>query len=74
MPPSFLTDPLMYQGASDDFMGPRDPITAASEDLGVDLEAEIVVITDDVPWAWTPTMRCNTSCCWAWSTTSRCAT
>ena len=49
MPPSFLTDPLMYQGASDDFMGPRDPITAASEDLGVDLEAEIVVITNDVP-------------------------
>ena len=39
----------MYQGASDDFMGPRDPITAASEDLGVDLEAEIVVITNDVP-------------------------
>ena len=38
MPPSFLTDPLMYQGASDDFMGPRDPITAASEDLGVDLK------------------------------------
>jgi len=49
MPPSFRTDPLMYQGASDDFMGPCDPITAASEDLGVDLEAEIVVVTDDVP-------------------------
>lgn len=49
MPPSFLTDPVMYQGASDDFMGARDPITATSEDLGVDLEAEIVVITDDVP-------------------------
>lgn len=49
MPPSFLTDPLMYQGGSDDFMGPCDAITAASEDLGVDLEAEIVVVTDDVP-------------------------
>ncbi|CAB3927791.1 hypothetical protein LMG26858_06077 [Achromobacter anxifer] len=49
MPPSFLTDPLMYQGASDDFMGPCEDITAASEELGVDLEAEIVVITDDVP-------------------------
>ena len=49
MPPSFRTDPLMYQGASDDFMGPCDPITAASADLGVDLEAEIVVVTNDVP-------------------------
>ncbi|KGD86841.1 2-keto-4-pentenoate hydratase [Achromobacter sp. RTa] len=49
MPPSFLTDPLMYQGASDDFMGPCEDITAASEELGVDLEAEIVVVTDDVP-------------------------
>ncbi len=49
MPPSFRTDPVMYQGGSDDFMGPRDPITAASEDLGVDLEAEVVVITGDVP-------------------------
>ena len=49
MPPSFLTDPVMYQGASDDFMAACDPITATSEELGVDLEAEIVVITTDVP-------------------------
>ena len=49
MPPSFRSDPVMYQGGSDDFMGPRDPITAASEALGVDLEAEVVVITGDVP-------------------------
>ncbi|PND35213.1 2-keto-4-pentenoate hydratase [Achromobacter pulmonis] len=49
MPPSFLTDPVMYQGGSDDFMGPREDITAASEDLGVDLEAEVIVVTDDVP-------------------------
>lgn len=49
MPPSFLEDPVMYQGASDDFMGPHDDIAAASEELGVDLEAEVVVVTGDVP-------------------------
>jgi fumarylacetoacetate (FAA) hydrolase len=49
MPPSFWTDPLMYQGGSDDFLGPRDPILAASEDWGIDLEGEIAVVTDDVP-------------------------
>ncbi len=49
MPASFYTDPLMYQGASDDFLGPRDPIVAETEDLGIDLEAEVVVVTNDVP-------------------------
>lgn len=49
MPPSFLTDPVMYQGGSDDFMSARDPITAEHEELGVDLEAEIVIATTDVP-------------------------
>lgn len=49
MPDSFLTDPLMYQGASDNFLGPYDPISLANEDWGLDLEAEICVITDDVP-------------------------
>jgi fumarylacetoacetate (FAA) hydrolase len=49
MPASFYADPLMYQGASDDFLGARDAITATSEDLGIDLEAEVVVVTDDVP-------------------------
>jgi fumarylacetoacetate (FAA) hydrolase len=49
MPPSFWTDPLMYQGGSDDFLGPCDPILAASEDWGIDLEGEIAVVTDDVP-------------------------
>ena len=49
MPPSFLTDPVMYQGASDNFIGPRDEIVAASDELGVDLEAEVVVVTGDVP-------------------------
>ncbi len=49
MPPSFWTDPLMYQGGSDSFVGPRDPILCASEDWGIDLEAEVAVVTDDVP-------------------------
>lgn len=49
MPPSFWTDPLMYQGGSDSFAGPCDPILAASEDWGIDLEAEVAVVTDDVP-------------------------
>jgi len=54
MPPSFWTDPLMYQGGSDSFIGPRDPILAESEDWGIDLEAEVAVITDDVPMGVDP--------------------
>ncbi len=53
MPPSFWTDPLIYQGGSDTFLGPRQPITLASEDYGIDLEAEVAVITGDVPMAAT---------------------
>lgn len=49
MPPSFWTDPLMYQGGSDDFIGPRDDIPVPSESFGIDFEGEIAVITDDVP-------------------------
>lgn len=49
MPDSFWTDPLMYQGGSDAFIGPRDQIEMASEDWGIDMEAEIAVITGDVP-------------------------
>ena len=49
VPESFYTDPLMYQATSSGFYGPRDPIVAMSEDWGIDLEAEIVVVTDDVP-------------------------
>ncbi len=49
MPESFWTDPLMYQGGSDKFVGPRDDIEAVSEDHGIDFESEITVITDDVP-------------------------
>ena len=49
MPDSFWTDPLMYQGGSDSFIGPYDPIAVASEDWGIDFEAEVAVIVDDVP-------------------------
>jgi len=49
MPKAFWTDPLMYQGGSDAFVGPRDDILAESEDWGIDLEGEVAVIVDDVP-------------------------
>ena len=49
MPPSFWTDPLMYQGCSDSFLAPTDPIPAATEAWGIDFEAEIAVVTGDVP-------------------------
>ncbi len=49
MPESFWTDPLMYQGGSDGFLGPRDPIPLADEAWGCDMEGEIAVITGDVP-------------------------
>jgi len=49
LPPEFWTDPLMYQGGSDSFVGPRDPVCALSEDWGIDLEAEVAVVTGDVP-------------------------
>jgi fumarylacetoacetate (FAA) hydrolase len=49
MPESFWTDPLMYQGGSDSFIGPNEPILAASEEWGIDFEAEVAVVTDDVP-------------------------
>ncbi len=49
MPESFWTDPLMYQGASDSFLGPRDPIVMADEAWGIDFEAEVAVVTGDVP-------------------------
>lgn len=50
MPATFWTDPLMYQGGSDTFLGPRDDIVMPQDDgFGIDFEAEIAVITDDVP-------------------------
>jgi fumarylacetoacetate (FAA) hydrolase len=49
MPASFWTDPLVYQGGSDDFLGARADVPLPSEEFGIDLEGEIAVITDDVP-------------------------
>jgi fumarylacetoacetate (FAA) hydrolase len=54
LPESLLGDPLMYQGASDGFLGPHDPVVVADEAFGIDLEAEIAVITDDVPMGVRP--------------------
>jgi fumarylacetoacetate (FAA) hydrolase len=48
MPESFYTDPLMYQGGSDDFLGPCDDIVVSSEKMGIDFEAEVAVVTGDV--------------------------
>jgi fumarylacetoacetate (FAA) hydrolase len=49
LPPEFLVDPLMYQGGSDDFLAPGDPIPAIDEAWGIDFEGEVAVMTDDVP-------------------------
>jgi fumarylacetoacetate (FAA) hydrolase len=49
MPPEFLKDPLMYQAVSDTILAPRDDITVESESFGIDFEAEVAVIVDDVP-------------------------
>jgi fumarylacetoacetate (FAA) hydrolase len=53
LPESFWTDPLIYQGGSDGFLGPRDDIRLASEDWGIDFEAEVAIVTDDVPMGTT---------------------
>jgi len=49
MPPSFWTEPLVYQGGSDDFLPPTADVPVPSEEFGIDLEAEVAVVTDDVP-------------------------
>ncbi|HHZ09567.1 MAG TPA: fumarylacetoacetate hydrolase family protein, partial [Rhizobiales bacterium] len=54
LPPSFWTDPLMYQGGSDSFVAPRDPILMADDAWGIDMEGEVAVIVDDVPMGATP--------------------
>jgi fumarylacetoacetate (FAA) hydrolase len=54
MPASFWTDPLIYQGGSDSFLGPRDDIPMADESWGIDFEAEVAVVVDDVPMGITP--------------------
>ncbi len=54
MPESFWTDPLMYQGGSDSFIGPEDDILAADEAWGIDMEGEVAAITGDVPMGASP--------------------
>ncbi len=54
VPESFYVDPLMYQAVSAGFLGPRDEVRVPSEDMGIDLEAEIIVVTDDVPMGVSP--------------------
>jgi fumarylacetoacetate (FAA) hydrolase len=54
VPKTFYEDPLMYQGGSDDFLGPRDDVPVPAEDYGIDFEAEVAVITADVPMLATP--------------------
>jgi fumarylacetoacetate (FAA) hydrolase len=53
MPPSFWTDPLVYQGGSDDFLPPTADVPVPSEEFGIDLEAEVAVVTGDVPMGTT---------------------
>lgn len=59
MPDTFWTDPLMYQGGSDTFLGPRDTIPVESEAWGIDMEGEVAVITGDVPMGATPEIAGN---------------
>ena len=54
LPASFWTDPLMYQGGSDSFVAPRDPILMADDAWGIDMEGEVAVVVDDVPMGATP--------------------
>jgi len=54
VPATFYTDPLMYQGGSDDFLGPCDDIVVPSEAMGIDFEAEVAVVTGDVAMGATP--------------------
>jgi fumarylacetoacetate (FAA) hydrolase len=54
MPASFWTDPLVYQGGSDDFLSANEDVAVASEEFGIDLEGEVAVITDDVPMGTSP--------------------
>jgi fumarylacetoacetate (FAA) hydrolase len=62
LPDSFWTDPLMYQGGSDNFLGPHDDITVADIEWGVDFEAEVAVITSDVSMGATPEETAKSIC------------
>ncbi len=59
MPPEFLSDPLMYQGGSDDFLGPTQPILVSDEAYGIDLEGEVAAVTGDVPMGASPGEAAN---------------
>ena len=75
MPKNLYDDPLMYQGASDSMIGPRDDIELADESWGIDMEAEVFVILDDVPMGVTRQAAARATSSWsAFSTTSACAT
>jgi fumarylacetoacetate (FAA) hydrolase len=54
LPPSFWSDPLIYQGGSANFIGPRDPIRLGDEAWGIDFESEVAVVTGDVPMGVAP--------------------
>ncbi len=54
VPPNYYTQPLMYQGGSDDFLGPQDDVVCVDEAHGIDFEAELAVVTGDVPMQSTP--------------------
>jgi fumarylacetoacetate (FAA) hydrolase len=54
LPPSFYSDPLIYQGGSDSFIGPRDDVVVPSEEYGIDFEAEVAVVTGDLPMGASP--------------------
>jgi fumarylacetoacetate (FAA) hydrolase len=54
MPPNFATDPLMYQAVSDGFVGPTDDMAFPTDEFGIDMEAEVAVVLDDVPMGTTP--------------------
>ncbi len=59
LPESFWHDPLMYQGGSDSFIGPRRDIPLSSEDWGIDFEGEVAVVTGDVPMGASPEEACT---------------
>ncbi|MEK6542381.1 MAG: fumarylacetoacetate hydrolase family protein [Pseudomonadota bacterium] len=59
MPDSFWRDPLMYQGGSDGFLGPRDAIPLVDSAWGCDMEAEVVIVTDDVPMGVSADAACG---------------
>ena len=73
LPDSFWHDPLMYQGGSDDLRGGREPITLVDEAWGCDMEAEICVVTGDVPQGVSAEAALGTSGWSGWSTMSRSA-